>query len=198
MLDEIGSMPIHLQSKLLGVLEEKKIRRIGSETVKPISVRIIAAANNDLEEAIKEKTFRNDLYYRLSVIRIHIPPLRERKNDIPKLCEYFIGKMSRDASIRLSDPELGKLMEYEWPGNVRELKNVIERSLIIQRGQTLRPSLLLKNNITPYSHSAPAALDDEEILPLEMTEKNCISRALKNSMEITPNPQKRWAFPFLR
>jgi DNA-binding NtrC family response regulator len=179
MLDEIGSMPIHLQSKLLGVLEEKKIRRIGSETVKPINVRIIAAANNDLEAAIKEKTFRNDLYYRLSVIRIHIPPLRERKYDIPKLCEYFIGKMSRDASIRLSDLELGKLMEYEWPGNVRELKNVIERSLIIQRGQPLKPSLLLRNNMTSYSHAAPAVPDDEEICPLETTEINCISRALK-------------------
>jgi len=179
MLDEIGSMPIHLQSKLLGVLEDKKIRRIGSETVKPINVRIIAAANNDLEAAIKEKTFRNDLYYRLSVIRIHIPPLRERKNDIPKLCEYFIGKMSRDASIRLSDSEMGKLMEYEWPGNVRELKNVIERSLIIQRGQTLRPSLLLRNNMTSYGQTAPAVPDDEEILPLETTEKNCISQALK-------------------
>jgi len=179
MLDEIGSMPIHLQSKLLGVLEEKKIRRIGSETVKPINVRIIAAANNDLEAAIKEKTFRNDLYYRLSVIRIHIPPLRERKNDIPKLCEYFIGKMSRDASIRLSDLELGKLMEYEWPGNVRELKNVIERSLIIQRGQPLKPSLLLRNNMTSYSHAAPAVPDNEEICPLETTEINCISRALK-------------------
>lgn len=179
MLDEIGSMPIHLQSKLLGVLEEKKIRRIGSETVKPINVRIIAAANNDLEAAIKEKTFRNDLYYRLSVIRIHIPPLRERKNDIPKLCEYFIGKMSRDPSIRLSDLELGKLMEYEWPGNVRELKNVIERSLIIQRGQPLKPSLLLRNNMTSYSHAAPAVPDDEEICPLETTEINCISRALK-------------------
>jgi DNA-binding NtrC family response regulator len=179
MLDEIGSMPIHLQSKLLGVLEEKKIRRIGSETVKPINVRIIAAANNDLEAAIKEKTFRNDLYYRLSVIRIHIPPLRERKYDIPKLCEYFIGKMSRDASIRLSDLELGKLMEYEWPGNVRELKNVIERSLIIQRGQPLKPSLLLRNNMTSYSHAAPAVPDDDEICPLETTEINCISRALK-------------------
>ncbi len=179
MLDEIGSMPIHLQSKLLGVLEEKKIRRIGSETVKPINVRIIAAANNDLEAAIKEKTFRNDLYYRLSVIRIHIPPLRERKYDIPKLCEYFIGKMSRDASIRLSDSEMGKLMEYEWPGNVRELKNVIERSLIIQRGQPLKPSLLLRNNMTSYSHAAPAVPDDDEICPLETTEINCISRALK-------------------
>lgn len=178
-LDEIGSMPIHLQSKLLGVLEEKKIRRIGSETVKSINVRIIAAANNDLEEAIKDKTFRSDLYYRLSVIRLHIPPLRERKEDIPKLCEYFIGKMSREADIHLSDSELGKLMEYTWPGNVRELKNVIERSLIIQRGQPLRPSLLLKNGMTSSSHVSAVVQDEGEILPLEATEKKCISQALK-------------------
>ena len=178
-LDEIGSMPIHLQSKLLGVLEEKKIRRIGSETVKSVNVRIIAAANNDLEEAIKEKTFRNDLYYRLSVIRIHIPPLRERKEDIPKLCEYFIGKMSRDAKVRLTDSELGKLMDYEWPGNVRELKNVIERSLIIQRGQPLRPSALLKSNAAMSLAPSSGCQDGEDIVPLEDTEKRCIHQALK-------------------
>lgn len=177
-LDEIGSMPIHLQSKLLGVLEEKKIRRIGSETVKPINVRIIAAANNDLEQAISEKTFRNDLYYRLSVIRIHLPPLRERKDDIPKLCEYFISKMSREAHVRLSDTELAKLKEYEWPGNVRELKNVIERSLIIQRGQQLRPSLLLRNTMSTLP-STQAASQDEDIMTLEETEKKWISLALK-------------------
>ena len=178
LLDEIGSMPIHLQSKLLGVLEEKKIRRIGSETVKPINVRVIAAANNDLEEAIKDKTFRNDLYYRLSVIRIHLPPLRERKEDIPKLCEYFIAKMSRDVNVHLSDAEVSRLMDYEWPGNVRELKNVIERSLIIQRGQPLRPSLLLRTGVTPAAN-ASTGQDDDEIVPLEDTEKKCISQALK-------------------
>lgn len=177
-LDEIGSMPIHLQSKLLGVLEEKKIRRIGSETVKPINVRIIAAANNDLEQAILEKTFRNDLYYRLSVIRIHLPPLRERKEDIPGLCEYFIGMMSREAKIRLSEQELARLKEYEWPGNVRELKNVIERSLIIQRGQPLRPSLLLRSSVSA-SPSSPSASQEDDIMTLEDTEKKWISLALK-------------------
>ncbi len=121
-LDEIGSMPIHLQSKLLGVLEEKKIRRIGSETVKPVNVRIIAAANNDLEQAIEERTFRSDLYYRLSVIRLHIPRLQDRKEDIPRLCEYFIRHMSRDPRPGLEESEIAKLMEYTWPGNVRELK----------------------------------------------------------------------------
>ncbi len=179
-LDEIGSMPIHLQSKLLGVLEEKKIRRIGGESIKRINVRIIAASNNDLEEAIKNKAFRDDLYYRLSVIRIHIPPLRARKQDIPKLCEYFIGKMSRDVKIRLTDSELAKLMEYEWPGNVRELKNVIERSLIIQRGQTLKPSLLLRSG----QNSSTTSMDNDagseyEVETLETMEKQCISRALK-------------------
>ena len=178
LLDEIGSMPIHLQSKLLGVLEEKKIRRIGSETVKPINVRVIAAANNDLEEAIKEKTFRNDLYYRLSVIRIHLPPLRERKEDIPKLCDHFICKMSHDVRVHLPDAELARLMDYEWPGNVRELKNVIERSLIIQRGQPLRPSQLLRTGAIPPVPPS-AGPDDEEIIPLEEMEKKCISLALK-------------------
>jgi DNA-binding NtrC family response regulator len=179
-LDEIGSMPIHLQSKLLGVLEEKKIRRVGGESIKRINVRIIAACNNDMEEAIKNKTFRDDLYYRLSVIRIHIPPLRARKQDIPKLCEYFIGKMSRGTKTHLADSELNKLIEYEWPGNVRELKNVIERSLIIQRGQTLKPSLLLRSG---HSSSFPAVDNgsgsEYEVETLETIEKQCIGRALK-------------------
>lgn len=178
-LDEIGSMPIHLQSKLLGVLEEKKIRRIGSETVKPINVRVIAAANNDLEEAIREKTFRSDLYYRLSVIRLHIPPLRERKEDIPKLCEFFIARMSRDPNLRLADSELEILMDYTWPGNVRELKNVIERSLIIQRNQPLRPSLLLKSGLSAPSSPVHPLPCEGDILPLELMEKNCIQQALK-------------------
>ncbi len=178
-LDEIGSMPIHLQSKLLGVLEEKKIRRIGSETVKPINVRIIAAANNDLEKAILEKTFRSDLYYRLSVIRLHIPRLQDRKEDIPKLCEYFIRRMSRDPHLALAESELVKLMEYTWPGNVRELKNVIERSLIVQRNQPLRPSLLLRTGMASRSSLGPAAPGDGELLTLEASEKECISQALK-------------------
>ena len=179
-LDEIGSMPIHLQSKLLGVLEEKRIRRVGGEAIKRINVRIIAACNNDLEEAIKNKTFRDDLYYRLSVIRIHIPPLRARKQDIPKLCEYFIGKMSRDAKIRLTDSELAKLIEYEWPGNVRELKNVIERSLIIQRGQTLKPSLLLRSgHSTSFTAMDGDAGPADEVETIETMEKKCIDRALR-------------------
>ncbi len=179
-LDEISSMPIHLQSKLLGVLEEKRIRRVGGELFKPINVRVIAISNSDLEEAIKNKLFRDDLYYRLSVIRIHIPPLRERKQDIPKLCEYFVAKMARDTNTRLADSELNKLIEYEWPGNVRELKNVIERALIIQHGRYLKPTQMLRSgyNLSPsvinnYENK------ETEVLTLEAMVKKCIEQALE-------------------
>jgi transcriptional regulator with PAS, ATPase and Fis domain len=177
-LDEIGSMPIHLQSKLLGVLEEKRIRRVGGELFKPINVRIIAISNIDLEEAIKDKIFRNDLYYRLSVIRIHIPPLRDRKQDIPRLCEYFIGKMAKNANIKIADPELSKLVEYEWPGNVRELKNVIERALIINRGHSIKPSQLLKNGHTLSPSNINTHDNKENMITLEEMEQKCIGQAL--------------------
>ena len=178
-LDEISSMPIHLQSKLLGVLEEKKIRRVGGESFKPINVRVIAISNTDLSEAIKEKSFRDDLYYRLSVIHINIPPLRERKRDIPKLCEYFIKLMTKKSDIKLSDEELNKLLEYEWPGNVRELKNVIERALIIQRGKSFQPSQLLKSN---HNLSVPSTNNSEhetnKTPTLETMERNHIEKTL--------------------
>ena len=178
-LDEIGSMPIHLQSKLLGVLEEKRIRRVGGESFKPINVRIIAISNIDLEEAIRNKTFRDDLFYRLSVIHVHVPPLRERKQDIPKLCDYFIRAMAKNPNTKLADAELIKLLEYQWPGNVRELKNVIERALIVQHEHSLQPSLLLKSNHN-ISSTSTNNLDNgkNNILTLENMEKQHIEKAL--------------------
>jgi DNA-binding NtrC family response regulator len=175
-LDEIGAMPLHLQSKLLGVLEEKKIRRIGGKSIKPVDVRIIAASNADLENAVESGTFRGDLYYRLSVIRIHIPPLRERREDIPELCDYFIHTMAKGRPVNFPDSELTRLMEYEWPGNVRELKNVIERSLIIQKGSVLGPSEFLRGGFTGSSTSSPPG--GNGILPLEEVEKNYIRHVL--------------------
>lgn len=150
-LDEIGAMPLHLQSKLLGVLEEKEIRRIGGESIKPVDVRIIAASNADLENAVGKGTFREDLYYRLSVIRIHIPPLRDRREDIPELCGYFINTMAHARHVNLPDSEVVRLMEYEWPGNVRELKNVLERSFILHKGSELRPSEFLNGGLKSSS-----------------------------------------------
>jgi DNA-binding NtrC family response regulator len=176
-LDEIGAMPLHLQSKLLGVLEDKRIRRIGGESVKRVDVRIIAASNTDLEKAVEMGTFREDLYYRLSVIRICIPPLRERREDIPELCDHFLRTMAQGRSIDLPHSEVEKLMAYDWPGNVRELKNVIERSLIIQPGSVLRPSKFLNGGSAPSSVSSSSVPGGNGIIPLEEVEKNYIQYA---------------------
>lgn len=144
-LDEIAEMPLHLQSKLLGVLDEKKIRRIGSGIYRNINTRIIGATNANLEKAVSENTFRNDLFYRLNVININLPPLREHKSDIPAFCEYFINKLSPNKKLIIKDTEYTKLMAYNWPGNIRELKNIIERAIILQDSNFLQPSLLLTN-----------------------------------------------------
>jgi DNA-binding NtrC family response regulator len=142
-LDEIGDMPRHLQSKLLSVLEDKTLRRIGSTTVTPVNVRVIAATNAELESALG-KTFRKDLYYRLSVVRIHIPPLREHREDIPALCDFLLSKIARGRDVRLPESEVAKLKLYNWPGNVRELRNILERALFLQKDSVLEPSLLLE------------------------------------------------------
>jgi DNA-binding NtrC family response regulator len=175
-LDEIAAMPMHLQSKLLGVLEEKQIRRIGGESVKKVDVRIIAASNANVEEAIAAKTFREDLYYRLSVIRIHIPPLRERREDIAELCAYFIQTMANGREAYIPDAELLKLTEYGWPGNVRELKNIIERTLLIQKGPLLRPSEFLGGQLRPSSAFPPP--DRNGVVSLEDVEKRHIRHML--------------------
>jgi len=175
-LDEIGSMPLHLQSKLLSVLEYNQIRRVGGESIRPVDARIIAASNADLEDAVKNRTFRDDLYYRLSVIRIHLPPLRDRLHDIPELCDFFIRKTAKNRKATLPDSELSRFMEYEWPGNVRELKNVIERSLIVQKGAVLRPSEFLK--VSTSSFSTPPLPVENDIIMLEELEKIHIRQAI--------------------
>lgn len=141
-LDEIGEMPIHLQAKLLSAIEEKKLRRLGSESVRPVNVRIIAATGIKLEDFLGQ-TFRKDLYYRLSVIRMHIPPLRERRSDIPELCKHLLKSLTDGHEVALSGAEIANLCRYDWPGNVRELKNILERAYLLQRGSDFRPSELL-------------------------------------------------------
>ncbi len=142
-LDEIGDMPPHLQTKLLSVLEDKTVRRIGGTAATPVNVRVIAATNADLEQTLG-KTFRKDLYYRLSVVRIHIPPLREHSEDIPLLCTYMLSKIAPGQAVELSAPELARLREYGWPGNVRELRNILERALFLQKGSAFAPSQLIE------------------------------------------------------
>jgi transcriptional regulator with PAS, ATPase and Fis domain len=131
-LDEIGEMPLHLQVKLLRVLQEKKLKRIGGLQEKPVDMRIIAATNQDLAKMVKEKTFREDLYYRLNVVPITIPPLRARKEDVEALTFYYLQFYNQkyNKSVEINELMLERLKRYSWPGNVRELQNVIERFVI--------------------------------------------------------------------
>ncbi len=179
LLDEIGEMPLHLQSKLLSVLETRMVKRIGSSSFTPIRARIIAASNLELEKELGTG-FRSDLYYRLNVIRIHIPPLRERTGDIPALCEYFLGK--NQAEFRITTEEIELLQQYQWPGNVRELRNLIERAMLLQKGPELKPSLFLQE---PAGQSATAAAaaspiaEEGPLMALDDMEHLLIERTLK-------------------
>ncbi len=142
LLDEIGEMPIHMQSKLLRVLQEKEIMRLGGSQTISIDVRIIATTNRDLVEEIKNGNFREDLFYRLNVIHFHLPPLRERKEDIPLLIEYFINVYNKENGLDvqgIEDKALKMLLEYNWPGNIRELQNVIERATIYTKVGKIPP-----------------------------------------------------------
>lgn len=139
-LDEIGEMDINLQVKLLRVLEDRRIRRLGGSRNIDIDVRIVAATNRDLKAAIAQQKFREDLYYRINVFPIHLPPLRERPQDIPLLLEHFLqhfSHMFHQAPKEISQPALQALMRYPWPGNVRELKNLVERLCIRHEGRVL-------------------------------------------------------------
>jgi len=141
LLDEIGEMPLPMQVKMLRVLQEKKIIRVGDTKEIPIDVRILAATNRDLKKELENGSFRQDLYYRLNVVTLHIPPLRERRDDIPLLVNYFLAKFSsQDAQPRAINPKALKcLQEYDFPGNARELENIIERSLALCGDDDVRP-----------------------------------------------------------
>ncbi|HEY2990077.1 MAG TPA: sigma-54 dependent transcriptional regulator [Candidatus Binatia bacterium] len=141
-LDEVGDIPLELQTKLLRVLQEREYSRVGGRDVLKANVRILAATNQDMERAVKEKRFREDLYFRLKVIPIFLPPLRERKGDIPQLVGYFIEKINREMGTQVSgvSPEALKLLEeYLWPGNVRELENTLIRASVLSPGSVLFP-----------------------------------------------------------
>ena len=144
-LDEIGELSPLLQAKLLRVLEDQMIRRVGGVRDMQVDVRVIAASNRDLERAVRENTFRQDLYYRLAIISIFLPPLRERKEDILPLVEYFIDRYNRKfrKTVQgITDETRQLLLKYDWPGNVRELKNAVERAMILEEGNVLRPAYL--------------------------------------------------------
>jgi DNA-binding NtrC family response regulator len=137
-LDEIAEMPPDAQVKLLRILEEKQLTRVGGTAAIPINVRVITATNKDIKSMTADNSFREDLYYRISVLPIHLPDLPERRDDIPLLCLHFISQKAGQKK-QLSDEAYKKLMEYSWPGNIRELQNVIERAVIYAEGDIIRP-----------------------------------------------------------
>src|SRR5450631_2318941 len=144
-LDEIGELSPLLQAKLLRVLEDQVIRRVGGVCDMQVDVRVIAASNRDLEKAVREGQFRQDLYYRLAIISIFLPPLRERKEDILPLVQYFIDRYNRKfrKTVQgITDESRRLMLKYDWPGNVRELKNAVERAMILEEGNVLRPDYL--------------------------------------------------------
>jgi transcriptional regulator with GAF, ATPase, and Fis domain len=143
-LDEIGDLPLLLQGKILRLVQEKQFERVGGVQTLSVDVRVVAATNRDLARAITEGRFREDLFYRLNVFPIHLPPLKERREDVPLLVHHFIEKFNGETGKHvqgLSPGAMGVLQGYGWPGNIRELRNVIERAMILSRGSTLQIKL---------------------------------------------------------
>ena len=159
-LDEIGSLPLPMQAKLLRAIQEREIERLGSGRPVPIDVRIVAATNSDLKAAVKERRFREDLFYRLNVIPLHLPPLRERKTDIPLLANHFLNKYNHEFGKKIKGFKkevLDLLAGYDWPGNVRELENLIERLIVLSRGDRIETDKLppeIKGETTGSPRSA--------------------------------------------
>ena len=152
-LDEIGDMSLRMQSKILRVLQDNKFQRVGGETEVEVDTRVIAATNKDLEKEITLGRFRNDLFYRLNVIPFFIPPLRERRDDIPLLIDYFIKSFSKAQVLEIDEPAMNALKSYDWPGNVRELKNIIERfSIFNSQNKITEEDVLNELKIKNYSH----------------------------------------------
>ncbi len=188
-LDEIGDMEMGMQAKLLRFLEDRTFRRIGGSKVIPVDVRIISATNKDLLKAIEAKEFRNDLYYRLQVIPVYLPSLRERREDIPVLAQHFIDTYNREfgKSVKGLSPAAEKLLvDYPWPGNIRELKNVLERAIILGNEETLSVDHL-PLEVTARSAAATSSVPmatfrlPPEGVDIEEVEKELIRQALENN-----------------
>jgi two-component system response regulator AtoC len=199
MLDEIGDMPLFLQPKLLRAVEQKQIERVGGSKPIDIDIRIIAATNQDLETLVAQKLFRADLFYRLGVATIHLPPLRERKEDLPLLAEHFLARINPRVGVNLrgvSREGMRLLFDYDWPGNVRQLANTLERAAILSSGDVLTATDIARalrgperSGVEPGQAAAPA----REILPddagnlretLQDMERNMIVAALKKAAGI--------------
>ena len=177
-LDEIGEIPLSMQVKLLRAVQEREVREVGSEISTKIDVRIIAATNKDLGEAVKNRSFRNDLYYRISVVPLFIPPLRDRRDDIPLLAQHFLTSSAKRANKDLrgfTPAALNRLVTHPWPGNVRELENVIEKAAVMTRQDMITPDLLPSMGTSP----------DAPLKPLTEAKEEFEKTYLKNVLQLT-------------
>ena len=187
-LDEIGTVPLETQSKLLRVIQEKEFMRLGGIDTISVDVRIIAATNSEIEKLVEEGSFREDLYYRLNVINIYLPPLRERREDIAILAQHFLDKYNRENSlnnVRMSHEAVESLLDYNWPGNVRELENVIERAVVLADGPVIDRQLAPKHSRHLTSmHGSQVSLSGGEISFRDVVadfEKSLIESSLETS-----------------
>ena len=180
-LDEIGELPIDLQAKLLRALQEKEIRPVGSTRPIPINVRVLAATNRDLEAAVQQGTFRKDLYFRLNVVNLRIPPLRQRKQDIPLLVAHILERIREQSHTEkvLTEESMQMLLEYDWPGNVRELENCLERAFTLSSGPVLQMIDLpvqpkRTEHLPPKNGTAMGGAEGSNVVPMAQLEKQAI------------------------
>ncbi|MDP3212839.1 MAG: sigma-54 dependent transcriptional regulator [Deltaproteobacteria bacterium] len=182
-LDEVGDMPLGMQSKLLRALQERRVRPVGARAEVPFDARVIAATHRDLETAIEEKRFRDDLYYRLNVIKVELPPLRARGGDVLLLAQHFLEHFARRAAkpvVGLSAPAAERLLAYAWPGNVRELQNCVERAVALTRYEHIAVEDLPEQVRTYRSAFVVVAADDpSELVPLDEVERRYILRVME-------------------
>jgi formate hydrogenlyase transcriptional activator len=182
-LDEIGDIPLELQAKLLRVLQEGEFERLGSTQTQRVNVRLVAATNRDLTDMVSRKQFRSDLYYRLNVFPIAVPPLRDRLGDIPLLVEHFVKTFSEQMGKQIREVPaevMEALVSHSWPGNIRELQNFIERSVILSPGNVLRPPLA--------NLKAAAETESPEAITLEEAERNHIRKILTHTRWVVSGP----------
>jgi two-component system, NtrC family, response regulator AtoC len=178
-LDEIGELPLEMQAKLLRVLQEKEVRPVGRNDKVRVDVRVIAATNRDLEASYREGSFRKDLFFRLNVVTIHLPSLRERRSDIPTLVNFFLDKYAQDKMLQVSDAAMHCMLEYEWPGNVRELENCVERAVALGSDSVLDVYDLppaLRELAPPPAGSLPPKIESGTSTDLEELEKETIQK----------------------